>query len=59
MSKRKVQKIALYILLSLPLAGAVVADLMPISARSQQFLMMIVLIWAQVFFVFEMFQTGR
>lgn len=59
LSKGKIQKIARYTFFSLPLLGVVAANLMPISIRSHQFLVMIVLIWLQVFFVFEIFFAGR
>jgi hypothetical protein len=57
--KKRIQKIVRYTLISLPLAGVVVADFMPLTARAQQFLVMIVLIWLQVFFIFEVFLMSR
>jgi hypothetical protein len=43
----------------LPLAGAALTALLPLPHLGQQFLILIVLLWLQVFFVVEIFLTGR
>ncbi|MCX6081162.1 MAG: hypothetical protein NTW32_16655 [Chloroflexi bacterium] len=55
MSKEKFRSVIRYIMLGLPLAGVTVANFLNISARSHQFLVLIVLIWFQVFLLFEVF----
>ena len=44
---------------ALPLAGAAGASLLPLHRFGQQFLILIVLVWVQVFFVLEVFMAGR
>jgi hypothetical protein len=58
-SREKIRKVFRYVFIGLPLAGVIVADFLPLTIRSQQFLIMIVLIWMQVFFVFEVFFPGK
>jgi len=55
MSKEKIKQIVRYSIICLPLAGVTFANLLPISARTNQFLMMVTLIWFQVFILFEVF----
>jgi hypothetical protein len=57
--QEKIRKFLRYALIGLPLAGVLVADFLPLTARAQQFLIMIVLIWLQVFFLFEVFMSGK
>ena len=40
---------------SLPVAGAVGTALLPLQRIGQQFLILIVLLWIQVFFIIEIF----
>jgi hypothetical protein len=42
----------------LPLAGAAATVFLPISRVGQQFSMLIVLLWLQVFFIVECFFSG-
>jgi hypothetical protein len=42
----------------LPLAGAAVTAFMPLSRLGQQFSMLIVLLWLQLFFIVECFLAG-
>ena len=39
----------------LPIAGAIGTALLPLQRLGQQFLMLIVLLWIQVFFIVEIF----
>ena len=39
----------------LPLVGVALTNLLPITARTNQFLVMVTLIWFQVFILFEVF----
>ena len=53
--KNKIRKNVKYVIWGLPLVSAIGASLLPLSRLSQQFLMLIVLIWIPVFFVTESF----
>jgi hypothetical protein len=44
---------------ALPLAGAAVTVFLPLQRLGQQFAILIVLIWIQVFFLLEVFQVGK
>ena len=50
---RKFPKVWRLAIESLPLAGAIGASLLPLQRVGQQFLMLVVLIWLQVFFLIE------
>jgi hypothetical protein len=43
----------------LPLAGAAVSVFLPLPRLGQQFIMLIVLLWLQMFFIVECFLAGR
>jgi hypothetical protein len=43
----------------LPLAGAAASTFLPLSRLGQQFSILIVLLWVQVFFIIEIFIAGR
>ena len=47
------------VICSLPLAGAAATAMLPIRQVSQQFLMLIVLLWIQVFFISEVFLARK
>ena len=49
MEKKKLSKSVKMILRGAPLAGIIVTDFLPLHRLGQQFLMLIVLIWLQVF----------
>lgn len=57
--KFNLQKSIRYTILGLPLAGIVVSSLLPISRLGSQLLMLILLIWFQVFFIFDIFFNGK
>jgi hypothetical protein len=59
MIKAKFQKIVRYIIMGMPLAGAGFASLLPISAWAHQFLVLIILVWFQVFLLCEGFFSGK
>jgi hypothetical protein len=59
MYREKIRKMLRYTFIGLPLVGVLVADLLTQTVRAQQFLIMIVLIWLQVFFIFECFMPGK
>ncbi len=48
-----------WVLRSLPLAGVVGASFLPIQRFGQQVSVLIVLIWLQVFLLFECFLAGK
>ena len=57
--KKKSNKGLKVLVQSLPLAGAAGAALLPISHLGTQFVMLIVLVWLQVFFIAECFLVNR
>jgi len=60
MEKKRVPKDWKIVIQGIPLAGALVTTLLPITQRlGQQFIMLIVLLWVQAFFIIECFLTGR
>jgi hypothetical protein len=59
MSKRKLSKRWKTAIRALPLAAAAIASLLPLHQVGRQFMILIVLIWAQVFFVLEIFLANR
>jgi hypothetical protein len=59
MSKKKLKTLLSYAICGLPLAGAAVANTLVVSAKAHQFLVLITLIWLQVFFLFEVFSIGK
>jgi hypothetical protein len=59
MSKEKLKKTILFVICGLPLVGVTIADMLTVSARAHQFLILIILIWFQVFFLFEVFSIGK
>ena len=60
MEKRKLPKDLKMVVEGLPLAGAVGTTLLPMTQRlGQQFIMLIVLLWIQAFFIIECFLNGR
>ena len=58
MPKFKLSKTIRRIIMGLPLAGVVIANLLPISVRAHQFLVGIILVWFQVFILTEVFSPG-
>jgi hypothetical protein len=59
MSKEKLKRVFLFGIRGLPLAGVAVANMLTLSVREHQFLILITLIWLQVFFLFEVFSVGN
>jgi hypothetical protein len=59
MKTKKVSKGWKIVIQALPLAGAAVTVFLPLQRLGQQFAMLIVLIWIQVFFLLEVFQVGK
>ncbi len=59
MKTRKISKGWKILIQVLPLAGAAVTVFLPLQRLGQQFAVLIVLIWIQVFFLFEVFQVGK
>jgi hypothetical protein len=56
---RKIPKGWKLLLQALPLAAAAAASFLPLQRLGQQFIVLIVLVWIQVFFVFEMFLINK
>lgn len=43
----------------LPLAGACASVLLKLTPLGRQFMVLIVLVWLQVYFIFELFLAGK
>jgi hypothetical protein len=59
MKKKNLSKGLKLLVQGLPLAGAAGAALLPVSRLGAQVVMLIVLVWLQVFFIVECFLAGR
>jgi hypothetical protein len=59
MLKEKIWKIVRYTIRGLPLAGIAISSLLFTSAQANQFLVLIALVWFQVFILFEVFSIGK
>ena len=59
LQKKKLPKTMKLALQGLPLAGAALTALLPIPRLGQQFVILIVLLWIQVFFLVEAFLAGK
>jgi hypothetical protein len=59
LTQAKLGRILRRTICGLPVAGIIFASLLPISVRGQQFLVLIALIWFQVFILFEVFAVGK
>ena len=59
MSKEHVWKFVRYAVMASPLAGVAYISLLPITQRAQQSLVLITLLWLQVFLLFEVFSIGK
>jgi hypothetical protein len=56
---RKIPKGWKLLLQGLPLAAAAAATFLPLQRLGQQFMVLIVLVWIQVFFVFELYLLNK
>jgi hypothetical protein len=59
MKMKKVPKGWKIVIQGLPLACAVVTVFLPLKQQGQQFAVLVVLIWIQVFFIFDIFLTSK
>lgn len=59
MRKKKDLKVWKVVIQGLPLAGAAGTVFMPLQRLGQQFAVLIVLLWIQVFFICEVFLVGK
>lgn len=59
MPARKFPKAVKYSIRTLPLAGVVASSFLNLSRFGQQFMILIVLLWIQVFFILEVFLAGK
>jgi hypothetical protein len=59
MKTKKLPKVVKFVIRGLTLAGAAAAALLPLQRTGQQFIMLIVLLWIQVFFISEVFLAGK
>ena len=57
--KKRISKGWKLVVQGLPLAAAAVTVFLPLQRLGQQFVMLIVLLWLQVFFVVECFIAGK
>ena len=59
MMAKKLPKAVKVAIRTLPLAGAAATAMLPLQRTGQQFLVLIVLLWLQVYFVIEIFLAGK
>jgi hypothetical protein len=59
MKKKRIPKGWKLVIQGLPLAAAAAATFLPIQRLGQQFIVLIVLIWVQVFFIVECFLINK
>ncbi len=57
--KKRISKVWKLVIQGLPLAGVVATTFVRLPRFGQQFSVLIVLIWLQVFFIIEIFLAGR
>jgi len=59
MAGKKLSKTVKFVLRGLPLAGVIGTVLLPLQRTGQQFMVLIVLVWVQVYFILEIFLAGK
>ena len=59
MTKKKFPRSIKLAVQGLPLAGAAATVLLPQARLGQQFVMLIVLLWVQAFFILDIFLAGK
>jgi hypothetical protein len=59
MKKKKISKGWKLVIQGLPLAAAAVTVFLPLQRVGQQFVVLIVLVWVQVFFLVECFLVAK
>ncbi len=59
MKTKKLPKVVKFVIRGLPLACAAATSLLPLQRIGQQVLMLIVLLWIQVYFITEVFLSGK
>lgn len=59
MKKGKLDRRLRLVIQGLPLAAIVGSSLLPVQQLGQQFLVLITLLWIQVFFIVECFLVGK
>jgi hypothetical protein len=59
MTRKKFSKTLKFALRALPLVGAAGTAFLPLARTGQQFMVLIVLVWVQVYFVLELYMAGR
>jgi len=59
MSKEKISKIARYTIRGLPLAGILVTSFLPLTILGRQLLMLVLLVWFQIYIIFDVFLYGK
>jgi hypothetical protein len=59
MKKKSIPKVWKLVIQGLPLAAAAATVFLPLQRLGQQFSVLIVLLWLQVFFIVEIFIAGR
>ena len=59
MKKRKLDRRLKLVIQGLPLAAIVGSSLLPVQQLGQQLLVLITLLWIQVFFILECFLVGK
>ena len=56
---KKLPVVLRYVIPGLPLAGAVISGLLPLRDFARQFMILVVLVWIQAYFILEIFLAGK
>jgi hypothetical protein len=59
MAKRRISKSLKLVIQGLPLVAAAISAFLPLQRFGQQFMVLIVLVWIQVFFIIECFMINK
>jgi hypothetical protein len=59
MAKKRISKSLKLVIQGLPLVAAAISAFLPLQRFGQQFMVLIVLVWIQVFFIIECFLINK
>jgi hypothetical protein len=59
MSKENIGKIKRNTIRILPLAGIVISSFLPLTVHGRQLLILALLVWFQIYFIFDIFLNGK
>jgi|WetSurMetagenome_2_1015567.scaffolds.fasta_scaffold402945_1 hypothetical protein len=58
-SRKKLPQVLKHVIRGIPLAGAAATTFLPLTRTGHQFMILIVLVWLQVYFVIELFLSNH